>query len=78
MYSRDYFLKRAQLAKQMSELPENAARRRDYLTVADNWRTMAGFMAAEPAKPAAPGKTQISLKAWETTLDRAMRDAGLT
>jgi hypothetical protein len=74
MYSQKFYLKRVRQARQLAALPENAARRRAYLTLADNWQRMAAMAAS-----AAPtGKARTSANPWEPTLLRAMHEAGLS
>jgi len=47
MYSQKFYQTRAALAAELAELPENAGRRRAYLTLAENWRRMAEMAAAD-------------------------------
>jgi hypothetical protein len=77
MYSQKFYLARVRLAKKLAALPENAGRRRAYLTLAENWQRMAETAASATA-PKAQGGTKKSSKEWEAILHRAMREADLT
>ena len=77
MYSQKFYLARVRLAKELAALPENAARRRAYLTLADNWQRMAERAASATKAPATRGATRRSSTQWEPILERAMREAGL-
>ena len=78
MYSQKFYLERVRLARELAALPENAGRKRAYLTLAENWQTMAERAASATRAPTARSKTEKPSKAWEPILDRAMREAGLT
>ena len=78
MYSQKFYLERVRLAKELADLPENAGRRRAYLTLADNWRRMAERAASATKPPVARGGKLTSSKAWEPMLARALREAALT
>jgi hypothetical protein len=78
MYSQKFYLERVRLAKELADLPENAGRRRAYLTLADNWQRMAERAGSATKPPPAQARKQTSSKAWEPMLERALREAGLT
>jgi hypothetical protein len=78
MYSQKFYLARVRLAKKLAALPENAGRRRAYLTLAENWQKMAETAASATGAPKAQGGTKKSSKEWEAILHRAMREADLT
>jgi hypothetical protein len=78
MYSQQFYLKRVRLAEQLGALPENAGRRRAYITMADNWRKLAKMAAIERKVAAAQSRRETASTVWEPMLDRAMREAGLT
>jgi hypothetical protein len=78
MYSQKFYLARVRLAKKLAALPENAERKRAYLTLAENWQRMADMAADAKQPPAAQRRTRKSSKDWEPMLHRAMREAGLT
>lgn len=47
MYTERHYLSRSQLAKELSELPENVRRKRAYLALSEHWRKLAAIAAAK-------------------------------
>jgi hypothetical protein len=45
MYTERHYLSRSDLAKELSELPENTGRKKAYLALSDNWKKMADLAA---------------------------------
>lgn len=51
MYSENHYLSRSNLAKELSELPENIRRKKAYLALSVNWKNLADMSAKATTIP---------------------------
>ena len=51
MYTQHHYLSRSILAMELSAMPENIGRRRDYVSLAQNWKKLADAAAKSVARP---------------------------
>jgi hypothetical protein len=53
MYSENHYLSRSNLAKELSEMPENFRRKRAYMALSVNWKKLADISAKATTLPRA-------------------------
>jgi len=51
MYSEQHYLSRSNLAKELSEMPENIGRKRAYMALSSNWKKLAERAAKAATLP---------------------------
>jgi hypothetical protein len=51
MYSENHYRSRSNLAKEMSEMPENIRRKRAYIALSVNWKKLADMAAKATTLP---------------------------